>query len=588
MTIPAAIGDRIDGRWEIYQIIEGGMGVVYIVYDHEHRRPYAAKTFRDGKDADHSDSAEEFVKEALTWVNLDVHENVARAEFVKTIQGKPFLFLEYVSGGDLSRWIGTPRLTEDLPQVLRFSIQFCDGMIHAAAKGIRVHRDIKPRNCLITENRTLKIADFGLAKAFGDITSPGKAEKNGVQQNGQRETRDTRTGTEAGTCTHMAPEQFDDVKQVDVRADIYSFGVILFQMLTGKLPFDADTWEDFKQQHQTQTPSPLPGTLPSPLIQAVNSCLSKNPQGRFADFNALRQELAAIYEELTRTQAPKPKVGAKLDAVDWSNKGVSLGHLQRHAEALTCYEHALDLDPQLKEAWNNRGWTLKLLGRHAEALGCYEHTLGHNPRLKEAWHGKGLVLKVLGRHPEALACFDRALALDSRNAEVWSKKGRALQAVGRHAEALDYYNQALTLDHHVVSGKFVRWAARKLLACQRLLKDTARPADQKTESATAMVRFFSLSLKYETQMRFLQKLITTLVGFIFAMGGFGKASAQEPGPTAVGTLVIARENRNPSMNASSYDSQRNRLIALAATKDTKKPTKQKTKSTKKKPRGPHK
>src|SRR6266404_1975476 len=169
MTISWKVGDRIEDRWEIYQIVKGGMGIVYIVYDHEHRAPYAVKTFFDDED-DNSDRIADFTEEALTWINLDVHENVTRAEFVETILGKPFLFLEFVSGGDLSRWIGTPRLTEDLPQVLRFSVQFCDGMTHALANGIAAHRDIKPQNCLITHNGTLKVTDFGLAKVFDDAS----------------------------------------------------------------------------------------------------------------------------------------------------------------------------------------------------------------------------------------------------------------------------------------------------------------------------------------------------------------------------------------------------------------------------------
>src|SRR5438034_2023579 len=213
------IGDRIEGRWEIYQIMTGGMGIVYIVYDHKHRMPYAVKTFRDDKLADDSDVAADFTKEALAWVNLDAHENVTRAEFVQTIQGKPFLFLEYVSGGDLKSWIGTPRLTEDLPQVLRFGIQFCDGMNHAVAKGIKVHRDIKPRNCLITEDHTLKVTDFGLAKAFDDPKATGGKNKTAAQTAQDSSVSETRTGTGAGTCTHMAPEQFDDVNKVDLRAD---------------------------------------------------------------------------------------------------------------------------------------------------------------------------------------------------------------------------------------------------------------------------------------------------------------------------------------------------------------------------------
>src|SRR5438094_5848650 len=289
------------------------MRMLYNVYGHEHQMPYAAKTFCDERLADNSDVATDFTKEALTWVNLDAHENVTRAEFVQTIQGKPFLFLEYVSGGDLKSWIGTPRLTEDLAQVLRFAIQFCDGMNHAVAKGIKVHRDIKPRNCLITEDHTLKVTDFGLAKAFDDAKPAGAKNESAAQKVQDSSIGQTRTGTGAGTCTHMAPEQFDDVKQVAGRADIYSFGVVLFEMITGKLPFAGETWEEFKQQHQTQAPLPLPSSVPLLLIAVVNTCLSKNPWNRFADFSALRQPLAEIYEELTATRAPWPVVGAKLD-----------------------------------------------------------------------------------------------------------------------------------------------------------------------------------------------------------------------------------------------------------------------------------
>ena len=111
MTTPWTIGECIEGRWEVHQILKGGMGVVYIVYDREHRTPYAAKSFRDDK-VENSDSINSFMEEALTWVNLDVHENVARAEFVETILGRPFLFLEFISGGDLSRWIGAPQHIE--------------------------------------------------------------------------------------------------------------------------------------------------------------------------------------------------------------------------------------------------------------------------------------------------------------------------------------------------------------------------------------------------------------------------------------------------------------------------------------------
>ncbi|MGH9762529.1 MAG: protein kinase, partial [Blastocatellia bacterium] len=131
------IGDKIQNRWEIYNILGGpgksGMGIVYVVYDHELREPFAAKTYQERFDRNPG-VAHLFTKETLAWINLDAHQNITQARFVEIIQGKPYLFLEYVSGGDLSQWIGTPRLTEDLPQTLRFAIQFCDGMTHALSK----------------------------------------------------------------------------------------------------------------------------------------------------------------------------------------------------------------------------------------------------------------------------------------------------------------------------------------------------------------------------------------------------------------------------------------------------------------------
>jgi len=117
-------GDRIQNRWEIHHILGGrgksGMGIVYVVYDHEYHIVHAAKTFQDEVFASNPRIAERFIQESLNWINLDAHPNIAQALVVKQVGDKPFVFVEYFSEGDLSRWIGTPRLTENLPQVLRF------------------------------------------------------------------------------------------------------------------------------------------------------------------------------------------------------------------------------------------------------------------------------------------------------------------------------------------------------------------------------------------------------------------------------------------------------------------------------------
>ncbi len=468
------IGDKIRNRWEIYKILRGGMGIVYIVYDHEHHDAYAAKTFQDEAFARNPATADRFTQEALAWVNLDVHQNVTRAYFVQNIERKLFLFLEYVSGGNLSGWIGTPRLSQDLPQLLRFAIQFCDGMTHALSKGIKAHRDIKPQNCLITKDGTLKVTDFGLAKVFDDAsvadlgsgeTVGGEKRAGGLfgtpsdrRQGSEASDKLTpnvpglniglsRTGAAAGTCTHMAPEQFDDAKHVDVRADIYSFGVMLFQMVTGRLPFVGRTWQDFERLHKTQPPPKLATRNPE-LETIIYTCLAKDPAHRFVNFGEVRKRLAEIFLRLTGKAAPQPAVGAELDAVQWNNKGASLAELGRHQDALACYDRAIEINPRYASAWYNKGAALGDLGRHQDALACYDRAIDINPRDAAAWSNKGPVLGKLGRHQEAIASYDRAIEINPRYVETWYNKAAALARLGRYQEALACCERAIEINPH--------------------------------------------------------------------------------------------------------------------------------------------
>lgn len=333
------IGDRIQNRWQVHQILKGGMGVVYIVYDHDLREVFAAKTFQDEVFTRDPIAAERFKREALAWVNLDIHENIAQARFVETINGKPFLFLEYVSGGDLMPWIGTPRLMEDLGRVLHFAIQFCDGMTHAFAKGIKAHRDIKPQNCLVADDLTLKVTDFGLAKIVDAVTGDPAATQDGKrggfwqrifkhESAAPTATADglSQPGLTAGTPAYMAPEQFVDFKHVDVKADVYSFGVMLFQMITGRLPFVARSWRDFALIHASQEPAR--GRIKHRKLEdVVMRCLAKHARNRFGDFISLRKELKQLFAACTGKPVPHAAVGTQLTREQLGNKGNSLASL---------------------------------------------------------------------------------------------------------------------------------------------------------------------------------------------------------------------------------------------------------------------
>jgi len=440
--------DTQQKRWEVFNILGGykrsGMGIVYVIYDHKWREPFAFKTFQDEVFNRNPTIAARFTQEALTWINLDAHQNVTRARFVQKIEGKPYLLLEYVSGGDLSGWIGTPRLTHDLPQVLRFAIQLCDGMSHALSKGIQAHRDLKPQNCLITQDHTLKITDFGLAKVFDDDATPSEAGTPEAQINL------THTGA-AGTCTHMAPEQFKDAKRVDVRADIYSFGVMLYEMIVGKLPFDGQSWRELELQHLTQPPPELVAPNPE-LREVVARCLAKKPEERDKDFSGIRERLSKIYERLTGDSPPQPLVGAELNAEELSNKATSLGELGHLNEALTCCKEALKINPRSASAWLNKGTVFKKLGKSEEALACQERSIELNPRSAVAWYNQGWALLELNRMEETIAAYDRAIELDPHLNEkdaLWFNKGVAWESLGQMEQAITCFNRAIALNERM-------------------------------------------------------------------------------------------------------------------------------------------
>jgi serine/threonine-protein kinase len=313
-------GDVIGQKYEVYGVLgAGGFGIVYLVYSPKSEGVYALKTLRDEYLAD-TQTRERFRKEASVWVDLERHPYLVRSYFVEEVAGRLFIVMEHIAPDEhgLNTIEGFLRQSPpDLTQSLRWGIQFCHGTEYANSKGIRCHRDIKPANIMTSQGKTVKITDFGLAGALGMAKAVSGIRLN-VQQGVVGLSGQTIAGTGFGTPTHMPPEQFSDAASCDERSDIYSFGVVLFQMASrGQLPFlaplpkvlaEAETARFWREMCHLHSEAAVP-KLDSPLSHIIQGCLQKEPGKRYQSFKELRGDLEPLLRRMTgESISPRSRV----------------------------------------------------------------------------------------------------------------------------------------------------------------------------------------------------------------------------------------------------------------------------------------
>ena len=258
----------------------GGMGVVYKAFDEALKRPVAIKMVLQGEFAD-AKELQRFRTEAQAIAQLR-HPNIVQIYSIGELSGRPFFALEYLPGGTLAERIQghvqDPRSTATLLCQLARAIQ------HAHEQGI-VHRDLKPNNILFDSDNNPHITDFGLAKLLQEQSQLHDSKVNSL----------TQTGTVVGTPQYMAPEQASGGSApVSPAVDIYALGVILYEMLTGRRPFDAVHPIDVFIRVRTEDPvalSVLQPSIPKDLETICLKCLAKLPQQRYVSASALADDL---------------------------------------------------------------------------------------------------------------------------------------------------------------------------------------------------------------------------------------------------------------------------------------------------------
>ena len=275
------IGQTISHYTVLEKLGEGGMGVVYRAHDTKLDRDVALK-FLPREFTRDREAKERFVREAQAASSLD-HLNICDIHDIgETDDGQLFIVMTFYEGETLKSRIAKGQLR--IEEAVDLAIQVAQGLQKAHERGI-VHRDIKSANVMITSDGVAKIVDFGLAKLSGRSAM-------------------TKIGTTVGTASYMSPEQARG-EPVDHRTDIWSLGVVMYEMITGQLPIKSEYQEAIVYSILNETPAPLTALrsgVPMELERIVNKCLEKSPAGRYQHMDELFVDLKALKKSLDTGQ----------------------------------------------------------------------------------------------------------------------------------------------------------------------------------------------------------------------------------------------------------------------------------------------
>ncbi|MBC2715320.1 MAG: protein kinase [Desulfobacteraceae bacterium] len=447
----------IDNRYEVMRSLGmGGFGIVSMVYSHEIEEFLALKTIRDELLTD-LHARTQFIQEADLWVNLGQHKHIVHAEFIDKIGDEVVILMELVEPNNngltsLQDYISN---SANIPieQIVNLCVGICEGLSHAYSMGIKAHRDLKPDNILIENGSVAKVTDFGISSLTQSTLFSSDLAGRKIEIN------QTTGNAIMGTLPYMAPEQFLSAKDCDERSDIYSFGIILYQLISkGRWPYgDISSLmkkvakENVLSQYFHLHSQAKPKFLFHKLFKITKDCLQKEPHDRPQSFQHIKRMLLEAIHAKNEIDTPIEEEPV-FDPWETGRKAASLLRLGRYEEALELFDEILKKFP-LGVQWEfDKALTLSKLGRDDGAFDLYSKILDRDPTDLGALVNKGLLCQKSGDLTQAAQLLSTALEYHPDDINTLINLGNIAYKLKKFEAASQYYTRTVDLDSGYATG----------------------------------------------------------------------------------------------------------------------------------------
>jgi serine/threonine protein kinase len=421
---PFKRGEVVNERYDILEIIgRGGMGIVYKVFDRILKEFIALKVLLPSL-MQSRDAVERFENEAKISLQLS-HPNIVRVRDLGEAGDIKFISMELLDGVNLREWLNAKKKREDIEvyETIKIIRQVCEGLNYAHK--YTVHRDIKPENIMVLEGLKVKITDFGIAKLLTPVQFAS-------------------TLMTLGTAYYMAPEQSLSSADVDHRADIFSIGVIFYELLVGKLPIG-----------RFRLPSEIKPELGSRIDGIITKALEPEPLERYSNIYEMYRDMLLFEEEMQGIIAKRRRELAKKkgkeevplhlepDFFVHFDLGVKYQQQGRYDLAIEQYKKALEIEYNYAKTHNNLGSVYFLTKKYDQSIQEYQEAIDIKPDYAEAYYNLGLVYETLDKFESAEKNYLMAARFKPDHPQVHKSLGDIYKRLNKYEDAIKEYQRAL-------------------------------------------------------------------------------------------------------------------------------------------------